>query len=213
NQEIPFEQLNQRMIKPEEFTDSVVKELKKRPKLHVWIGEADNAFKPYFGETDFQTKYYLNGDTIKRTLKDHGAKSEAVKSGKELPITIEDLINYPKTLMQNIENMRFAHSNAKGAPVKDVRDQKNFGGLCIAKQFKDHYLIAHFYNDGFDLILHTMAKVKGNFKESEIFKIPDNTFSGYKGWYVKDGEIVDKERYFENQRVRAFGTNFKEFYH
>ncbi|WP_275897362.1 PBECR2 nuclease fold domain-containing protein, partial [Helicobacter suis] len=33
NQEIPFEQLNQRMIKPEEFTDSVVKELKKRPKL------------------------------------------------------------------------------------------------------------------------------------------------------------------------------------
>ncbi|WP_163534201.1 PBECR2 nuclease fold domain-containing protein, partial [Helicobacter suis] len=33
NQEIPFEQLNQRMIKPEEFTDSVIKELKKRPKL------------------------------------------------------------------------------------------------------------------------------------------------------------------------------------
>ncbi|WP_275897247.1 PBECR2 nuclease fold domain-containing protein, partial [Helicobacter suis] len=211
NQEIPLDQLDQRIIKPEEFTPELIKQLKKNPKQRVMIGKASEYFNSIFANDtrNFNITFYVNGETINYILKNHGANAAAIKQGKELPISIDDIINYPK-MLDEMDYIMGVPRYKYREPAYEIDDKKkkyfNYE-LLGGKQFKDHYLIIECTSHT-SMALTNMYKVKGNIKDSIDFKPPKDDRNSF--FKLKDG-LDDEGR--PAKFNLAFGRNFKKYYH
>ncbi|WP_163534511.1 hypothetical protein [Helicobacter suis] len=204
-----LEELDKRIIQPEEFTPELIKQLRKNPKQRVMIGEASEYFKSIFADDtrNFNPTFHLNGETINYILKNHGAKATAIKQGKELPITINDIINYPKMLDEVDYIMGVPRYNYREPAYEIDYKKKRYLSYSVlaGKQFKDHYLIIE-CTSSIDMTLTNMYKVKGNIKDSIDFKPPEDSrdnFFKLKNGLDAEGRPVNSTQLLE-ETLKSF---------
>ncbi len=99
----------------------------------------------------------LDHDAIAHILKRHGVNSVNVKNG-EIPITYQDIANY-----------RYIVNNADA--ILRTLDKYNKEAITAFKQINGHAVVVEqAINKKNELVLKTMFKSKGDYKNNEVYK-------------------------------------------
>ncbi|WP_217620547.1 DUF3519 domain-containing protein [Helicobacter pylori] len=98
----------------------------------------------------------LDHDAIAHILKRHGVNSVNVKNG-ESPITYEDIANY-----------RYIVNNADA--ILRTIDKYNQEAITAFKQVNGYAVVEQAINKKNELVLKTMFKSKGDYKNNEVYK-------------------------------------------
>ncbi len=98
----------------------------------------------------------LDHDAIAHILKRHGVNSVNVKNG-EIPITYEDIANY-----------RYIVDNADA--ILRTIDKYDKEAITAFKQINGYAVVEQAINKKNELVLKTMYKSKGDYKNNEVYK-------------------------------------------
>ncbi|WP_174245926.1 DUF3519 domain-containing protein, partial [Helicobacter pylori] len=142
------------------LTPEIVEFLHKNNKKMI-IEKASNKELELLADANFKhpenIRASLDHDAITHILKRHGVNSANVKNG-EIPITNEDIANY-----------RYIVNNADA--ILRTLDKYNKEAITAFKQVNGHAVVVEqAINKKNELVLKTMFKSKGDYKNNEVYK-------------------------------------------
>ncbi|UOR69795.1 DUF3519 domain-containing protein [Helicobacter pylori] len=160
NAEIPTSGRDAITFGTNNLTPEIVEFLHKNNKKMI-IEKASNKEVELLADANFKhpenIRASLDHDAIAHILKRHGVNSVNVKNG-EIPITNEDIANY-----------RYIVNNADA--ILRTLDKYNKEAITAFKQINGHAVVVEqAFNKKNELVLKTMFKSKGDYKNNDIYK-------------------------------------------
>ncbi len=145
------------IIGRENFTPEIVEYLQStKKKAAIEILSEDEAEKLGFKHKNARVSIDYNA--INHILKRHGAKSKLVKESGQEPITFADIANYRNFVETADETLKSV-------------DKYNNNVLISFKQVNGYFVvIEQTQKKNNELVLKTLFKEKGNYKESKSYK-------------------------------------------